>query len=77
MILQDARRLELVDDSPYRDKCLRDFIQWSEHYRPLSMVDRVVRAALSDDNLEINAFITFNTRDFVDICNRRSIKLLG
>jgi len=71
--LAAERRLELLPDSRFRegvvDECF-DELGNSGHYRALSAVDRVIRRILADRNLSIHALVTFNTRDFADICER-------
>lgn len=71
-ILNDEGRIELMDDSLYREKALADCYEEIErdklHYRKLSLVDRVVRAMLSDIELNIDLFITLDPGDFCDVC---------
>ncbi len=43
----------------------------------LSLVDEVIRSALLDTDVKIDAMITFNPRDFYDICSDRRIELIG
>ena len=45
--------------------------------RPISLVDMVIRLMLEDINLKINYFITFNTKDFIDICHKKRIELVN
>ena len=67
-------RLELIDDKPFRDKALDESFEETlrdpHHYRGLSLTDRVIRNMLSEPNLKIDYFFTFNTRDFIDVCKR-------
>ncbi|KAA6332714.1 hypothetical protein EZS27_018809 [termite gut metagenome] len=37
----------------------------------------IIRSMLDDTDLKIDALITFNERDFSDICRQRKIKLIG
>lgn len=72
--LERQGRLILVDDAPYRESALRqcfDEADKTKHqYRPLSLVDRVIRNMLMDGSLgrQIQAFVTFNVSDFQDVC---------
>jgi predicted nucleic acid-binding protein len=72
--LERQRRLILVDDTPYRESALRQCFDEADksrqHYRSLSLVDRVIRNMLMDSSLahQIEAFITFNVPDFHDVC---------
>jgi len=69
--LSRMQKLVLLDDSPYRDaavdECFRE-VGRGPHYRALSLVDRVIRGVLSDVNVRVDAFVTFNSRDFWDVC---------
>jgi hypothetical protein len=72
--------LELLSDCRYRDQVIQD--SFDELRKPegrqrnLSAVDRVLRNILSDTNLRIDAFITFNVADFSDVCGRFGRELL-
>ncbi len=67
-------RIELLDDSPFREKaiaeCYEEVNRGLNHYRGLSLADRVIRYMLSETNIRIDLFITFNHGDFSDICKR-------
>ena len=65
-------RIVKLDDQPYRIRCLEETIAQAPR-RPISLVDRVVRAVLSDDKYKISQLLTFNPADFVDVCKRRDI----
>lgn len=68
------RRLDVLSDEPFReraiDECFDELGKPAPHYRSLSVVDRVVRRMLSDTDLRIHAFVTFNPKDFVDVCTK-------
>lgn len=69
-------RIVLLDDAPYRDDALAHAIEWSlRRGRALSMVDCVLRLLLDDVQTRIQYLVTFNQRDFVDVCERRRIEL--
>ena len=57
-----------IDDSIYRESCLLDALS---DKRPLSLVDRIVRKVLQDKNYRITQLLTFNQRDFSDVCETR------
>lgn len=72
-------RVNLIDDSPYREEAFElafDSSVWKVPPRPLSMVDCVLRLMLDDVDMKIDRFVTFNARDFSDICAKRSIELI-
>jgi predicted nucleic acid-binding protein len=69
-------RVVLLDDAPYRDEALAHAIEWSlRRGRALSLVDCVLRLLLDDVQTRIRYLVTFNQRDFVDVCAARRIEL--
>jgi hypothetical protein len=52
------------------DECFDELAKPHAQARSLSLVDRVLRRALSDVNLRIEALITFNPADFADVCQK-------
>ena len=72
--LEKQRRLVLLDDLPFRvkaiDECFEESRKDPRRYRALSLVDRVIRNMLSEVNIKIDVFITFNVGDFIDVCKR-------
>ncbi|GHT65997.1 hypothetical protein AGMMS50239_26750 [Bacteroidia bacterium] len=65
----------LVSDEPYKVKALSSVL--SNTTRPLSLVDMTIRLMLDDIDLNINALITFNVEDFIDICSNKRIELIS
>lgn len=79
MSLRKQNKLKKIDDSPYREEALVETLKEVErgsNYRPLSLVDRVIRSMLAEKKLRFSAFITFNPGDFADIARTRAIELL-
>lgn len=72
--LDEQRRLVLLDDLPFRvkaiDECFQESTKDPRRYRDLSLVDRIIRNMLSEVNIKIDVFITFNHGDFMDVCKR-------
>lgn len=68
---QDCQR---VDDSKYREASFAKTISHNE--RGLSFVDNCIREIMEDRHRSIAALLTFNTRDFIDACNRYGIALI-
>ena len=64
----------LLDDSPYRQNAYRQVLQISPK-RPLSLVDAVLRAIIEDVNVRISTLLTFNEKDFYDVCWPLSVEL--
>lgn len=71
-LLSKQSQLHLLSDLPFRDdvveECFRELKKPPVHYRKLSAADRVIRRILSDANIQISAFLTFNPKDFADVC---------
>lgn len=71
-----SSRIVFLDDAPYRDDALVLSIDSSlRRGRPLSMVDCVMRLLMDDVRTRIRYLVTFNERDFVDVCTARQIEL--
>ncbi len=67
----------LIDDSPYRKDSLdRVFVEARRGTRSISLVDTVIRLILEDANVKVHGLITFNVRDYVDVCTRRRVEII-
>ncbi len=70
----------MLSDLPFRedvmDECFDELAKPTGHARNLSLVDRVIRRALSDVNVRIDALITFNPADFADVCRKHNRQIL-
>lgn len=72
-----APQAEQIDDAPYREQALAVVFDFAAgHERPVSLVDMVLRLMLDDVALRIDGLVTFNVRDFADVCRRRRIEIL-
>jgi predicted nucleic acid-binding protein len=73
---RDLKKLqvEFIDDTPYRNFAFSEILSVSNK-RNLSLVDRVIRKILEDKNKRIDCLITFNEKDFIDICQKRKIPI--
>jgi predicted nucleic acid-binding protein len=68
-ILERSEQLILLSDGAYRDQALRDYLDATNNGpRDLSLADRVIRAVLADPENTIDVLLTYNSRDFADIC---------
>ena len=63
----------LLDDSPYRVEAYQAVARNAR--RPMSLVDAVLRAIIEDTNVAVAAMLTFNKRDFHDVCRQHSVEL--
>ncbi len=68
--------LTRIDDSPYREFALEKVFEPNFFGGHPNLTDWIIRAILSDDNLRIDALITFNHRDFKDVCWARGIEII-
>ena len=79
--LQHRGQLHLLDDLPFRksviDQCFDELTKPVASRKNLSAADRVIREILSDRSLRISALITFNPRDFEDVCKRFRREVFG
>lgn len=74
--LLERPRIEYLDDSTYVQGAFDVAIESSlSHARPLSMVDCAIRLILDDVNIRVDYLMTFNPGDFLDVCERRRIRL--
>jgi predicted nucleic acid-binding protein len=77
--LRSRNQIGLVDDVPFRDRSFSEMFQEtarpSHRYRPLSLADRVVRNMLVSRRVKVDALLTFNVRDFEDVCRKRQIEI--
>lgn len=66
-----------IDDSKYRDSALENTIALIDN-RELSLVDRVLRLIIDDISGEykINYLITYNKKDFYDVCYPNSVEII-
>lgn len=70
-------RMVFIDDAKWREDAIELAIHSTlRSNRSLSMVDCLIRLMLEDVNLRVDALMTFNERDFVDVCTPRNIELL-
>lgn len=72
--LETQEQLILLDDKEFRlpalDECFKEIQRPQAQYRALSLTDRIIRKMLSEPNIKIDYFITYNHGDFVDICKK-------
>ncbi len=72
-----SRKIVWVDSSIYNEEALElTFNSITARRHPISMVDYLLRLMLDDSNLKIDWLATWNTKDFIDICQARSIQII-
>lgn len=65
----------LLPDEPYREAALEATIA-SAISRGVALVDMVIRLILDDINVRKHGLLTFNQRDFSDLCRKHRIEML-
>lgn len=67
----------LLTDAPYREAALESAMQMAlSARRSIALVDMVIRLILEDVNVRKHGLLTFNLRDFSDVCRKHQIEIL-
>ena len=66
--------VERLDDFKYRDDAYEAIVSTASR-RPMSLVDMVMRLMLEDVEVRVNGLLTFNPKDFHDVCRTRSLTM--
>jgi predicted nucleic acid-binding protein len=61
------------DDTPYRDAAYENLFRENIRDRKLSFVDCIIREIMKDSSVCIDSILTFNKKDFIDICSKRNV----
>ncbi|HVI58389.1 MAG TPA: hypothetical protein VM619_05885 [Luteimonas sp.] len=64
----------LLEDAKYKNFSLKYVLD--QRGTTYSLVDHVIRSMLEDSNIRVDALITFNPGDFIDVCQARGIEIL-
>ncbi len=64
-----------LPDEPYREAALEAAIT-SAASRSISLVDMVIRLILDDISVRKHGLLTFNQKDFSDLCRKHRIEML-
>lgn len=62
-------------DEPYREAAL-EAVMTTAASRSMALVDMVIRLVLDDVNVRKHGLLTFNQRDFSDLCRKHKIEML-
>jgi predicted nucleic acid-binding protein len=68
-------RVVLLSDKPYREKAL-ETVMTTFVKRSIALVDMVIRLILEDNNVHKHYLLTFNYKDFSDLCRKHQIEML-
>jgi len=70
--------IEFLQDDDYKMSAFDNTIDPSNYQkRKISFVDMVIREMVKDINLNIDYLITYNPKDFEDLCQIRRIELIS
>jgi len=64
-----------ISDEPYREPAL-EIVLTTVTKRSMALVDMVIRLILDDINVRKHGILTFNPKDFVDLCMKRQIAMM-
>jgi len=68
----------LFDDGNYKDNALEEVFKLNKTSgHTYSLTDSVIREILRDIDVRVNYLVTFNSRDFIDVCQLRQIEILN
>lgn len=66
--------IDYIDDGPYKDEALRQTLSMSSAGKwSISLVDSIIRNIIDDETKKIDYLVTFNKKDFADVCARRRV----
>lgn len=69
-----SHQVNFIKDDKYIERAFEQCLKPRNNRH--SLVDLVLRMMITDVNISIQAFITFNPHDFHDVCQERNITLL-
>jgi predicted nucleic acid-binding protein len=64
-----------LPDEPYREAAL-EAVMTTAATQSMALVDMVIRLILDDVNVRKHGLLTFNQRDFSDLCRKHRIEML-
>jgi hypothetical protein len=71
------QNIHFSDDHIYRNAALENTLQESQRgTRSISLCDMMIRILLQDNGFRIDSLLTFNPKDFSDICRSARIQIL-
>lgn len=67
-----------LEDSEYKMEALNQVFQFNRSVGfTYSLTDSVIREILKDINVRVDYLVTFNERDFKDVCDQRFIEIIN
>jgi hypothetical protein len=69
-------KVEFLDDSSYKEEALNKVFEYNKiHGSTFSLTDSIIREIIMDSDVLIHGFITYNEKDFKDVCDLRKIEI--
>lgn len=69
--------IEFIDDTKYKTSAMNLVFEFSRYNGfTYSLADGVIREILKDVDVKINYLVTFNAKDFHDVCAKRQIEII-
>lgn len=76
-ILLKRPNVRFIDDTPYREAALDATLSEARlGTRAISLCDMIIRLMIEDVNVRIHAILTFNKKDFSDVCRSARVEML-
>lgn len=70
--------IQYIDDTKYKDVALNKVYELNKQsFISHSLTDAVIREMLSDIDLRLDYLVTYNVKDFYDVCLKRNIQILS
>lgn len=73
-LIKSSNVLKLSDEM-YRNKAVELVFSENKRGKSYSLVDLVIREVLQDRKVKVDAIVTFNPKDFFDICLLRNLEI--
>ncbi len=76
-ILLKKSNIRYIDDTNYKDLALARVYELNKlSYIKHSLTDAVIREMISDIDMRIDYLVTFNVKDFADVCAIKGVEIL-
>jgi len=75
-VLIKKKVISFIYDDDYRKNILNSYVDTNKYFSQFSLVDMIISRMIDDINLKIDYLFTYNSKDFIRICNKRNVELL-
>lgn len=77
-VLLKNSNIRYIDDTNYKELALTKVYELNRFsYIKHSFADAVIREMISDINIRIDYLVTYNVKDFADVCAIRGVEILN